>query len=176
MNFSAIIQLIIFVLLFSANGLAQNKNKNEDRLPSTPEEIEREYKRNIRKSRINGVYIPKDLDDALQQLKKLSSEESLAKFKNAPEDIVAKKLHFGLGRWMIYNWNFYYGSRLEYYLKQKGLMHPDDMADFLIISFHRYLNNKDLNTGELIKKFNKKRWEVLKKKFKTDTLTLKKSK
>jgi len=153
--------------------LAQKPKKREG-LPSTPEELEKLYKSNIRKSRIKGVYIPKDLNDALLQLEKLSDKEGLLKFKLAPEENIDRKLHFGLGRWMIYNWNFYYGSRLEHYLKQMGLMHPDDMADFLIISFHRYLNKKPLNSKELIQKFRKKRWEKLNKKFKRDTVIVKK--
>ncbi len=164
----------ILLVIFSTGLNAQIKN--EESLPSTPEEIEKQYKRNIKKSIINGVYIPFDVNDAMKELKKLSPSESLDKFKNAPEDIVAKKLHFGLGRWMIYNWNFYYGSRLEHYLKGLGVEHPDDMADFLIVSFHRYLNGKDLNSKELAEKFHKKRLEIIKKNREViDTIRIKSS-
>jgi hypothetical protein len=86
------------------------------------------------------VYIPKDLDDAFAQLDKLSSQESLSKFQNAPEEVVAKKLHFGLGRWMAYNWNFDEGSRFSHYLRKMGLSTIDHMINFMLISYHRYLN------------------------------------
>jgi len=137
----------------------QNNDKNP---PDTKREIEQEYQRNIKKPVINGVYIPENIDDAMKELEKLSPPKSLDKFKYAPEDEVAVKLHFGLGRWMIYNWNFYYGSRLEYYLRKLGLSHPDDMADFLIICFHRYLNKKPLDTVYLAKQFHDKRIKIFK--------------
>jgi hypothetical protein len=153
--------IAIFYFLIAFGLKAQIKSDKGP--PSTPEEIEKQYKRNIKKSIINGVYIPVDINDAMKEMKKLSSPESMEKFKNAPENIIAKKLHFGLGRWLIYNWNFYYGSRLEHYLKGLGIEHPDDMADFLIISFHRYLNGKDLDSLKLAEEFHKKRIEMIKK-------------
>lgn len=109
-----------------------------------------------------GVYIPKDLDDAFKELSDLSSPESLQKFKLSDEMTAAKKLHFGLGRWIIYNWNFYEGSRFSHYLKQKGLSHPDDMAKFVMICFHRHLNNKPLEEEELIKVLVDERMRYLK--------------
>jgi hypothetical protein len=66
------------------------------------------------------------------------------------EEDAAIKLHFSLGRWMIYNWGFYEGSRLSYYLKNLGIGHPDDMAQFIIITYHRNLNKTKLNVKELI--------------------------
>lgn len=107
--------------------------------------FEERYERNIKKSRINGVYIPKNLDEAMSELLALSSDEAIAKFIAGEEEVVAKRLHFGLGRWMIYNWNFYEGSRFSHYLKEKGIHHPDDQARFVIVSLHRQLNQKDIN-------------------------------
>ena len=54
------------------------------------------YQSNIKKSRLYGVYIPVDLQDAIGELKRLSDEESLRKYKNAPEDFVVKKLLMNL--------------------------------------------------------------------------------
>jgi len=150
---------LIFVLAFlfiGINTIFAQKQKNESPYRNEAE-YEKQYNRNIRKSRINGVYIPKDINDAIVQLKKLSSSSSLAKFKNAPENKVAKKLHFGIGNWMIVNWNFYEGSRFSDYLKKMGVGHPDDMADFMIVTFHRYLNNKELNSKKLATKFKTNR-------------------
>ncbi len=153
-----LLSLIFFA--FGSNLLAQENDEKTP--PDTKAEIEKEYQRNIKKPVINGVYIPVDVEDAMKELEKLSPAQSLEKFKNAPENTVAEKLHFGLGRWMIYNWNFYYGSRLEYYLKKLGISHPDDMADFLIISFHRYLNKKPLDSLNLAKIFHDKRMKIFK--------------
>lgn len=165
-----IISIILFSTIFGSVALQAQEIK-ELKPSNTVEEYEKQYQRNIKKSRINGVYIPKDLNDAIEQLIKLSPEKSLEKFKMVPEDGVAKKLHFGLGRWMIVNWNFYDGSRLSHYLKNLGVGHPDDMADFLIVSLHRHLNGKDLKTAESAAIIKKKNIEKVKKRRKViDTI------
>lgn len=172
----SLLYLLLFILFSSSNTILA-QTKNEIKPTNTAEEFEKQHERNIRKSRINGVYIPKDIGDALNQLKKLSSEKSITKFKMIPEESVAKKLHFGIGRWMIVNWSFYEGSRMSKYLRELGLGHPDDMADFMIITFHRYLNEKDLGTKDLAESFRKKRleeWE--KRKVVRDTISVKKRK
>ncbi len=104
-------------------------------------EYQKKYEENIQKTEINGVYIPVDIDDAFLQLDKLSDAAARAKMIEAPEDIVAERLTRGLGKWMIVNWNFYEGSRLSHYLKEKGVAHPDDMAQYLVVSYYRYLKN-----------------------------------
>lgn len=109
------------------------------------------YEENIKKEFIDNVYIPVNLDDAFQELKRLSDKVGLDKFKNAEEEMVAKKLHFGLGRWIMKKWNLYDGSRYSHYLRNKGLSYPDDMARFTIISLHRHLNGIDLEVDKRIK-------------------------
>ena len=124
---------------------------------SDEQSFEERYARNIKKSRINGVYIPKNLDEAMMEVEALSTDEALAKFKSGEEELVAKRLHFGLGRWMIYNWNFYEGSRFSHYLKELGINHPDDQAKFVIVSLHRKLNNLPLEIDQQIAEFQKAR-------------------
>ncbi len=122
----------------------------------TEEEYDRKYQERVKQTYIYGVYIPADLTDAFEQLNKLADGGSKKSFKNVPEEIAVKKLHFSLGRWMIYNWGFYEGSRLSEHIKKMGVHHPDDMARFIIISYHRYLNKKDLELKELAESFKKK--------------------
>jgi len=119
--------------------------------PSTYKEFEIQYRKNIRKTRINGVYIPKNLKDVFAQLEKRSEPDAITSFKNAPEELVAKKLHFSLGRWMIFNWNFEEGSRISHYLQELGLRDNDDKARFLIVSFHRHLNDIELDVEARVK-------------------------
>jgi hypothetical protein len=114
-------------------------------------EIEAEYNRNIKKSRIAGVYIPKDFEDAFVELRRLSSAEDLRKFKSQPEEEVCRRLHFGLGRWMMVNWSFYAGSRYSHFLRQQGVTYPDDMAHLTLRLFHRHLNEKPLDVDNMIK-------------------------
>lgn len=125
--------------------------------PGTEEQYQQQYEERIKKERIGGVYIPKNLDDACAQLTKLSTPESREKFKNVPEDSVTLYLHGSLGKWMILNWSFYEGSRLSHYLRSAGITYPDDMADFLIIAWHRQLNAKPIEIKALVVRFKEKR-------------------
>jgi len=115
------------------------------------------YQANIKKTRIHNVYIPKDLTEAFKELDALSDEKSKLKFKLGEEEMVAKKLHFGLGRWISYNWNFDEGSRFVHYLRGLGLVYPDDMVNFTLISYHRYLNQKPLDVEARVKVYQEKR-------------------
>ena len=131
------------VLLFAFKAKAQ-------KVPTSEAEFDSIYAINIQLSKINGVYIPKDLNEAHQRILDLSPAESISKFSGEEEIEVCKKLHFGIGRWMIFNWNFYEGSRISHYLKNLGLSHPDDMAQFLLRTLHRKLNMKELDEKRII--------------------------
>lgn len=146
--------ILIILSTLTVNTLyAQDKSP----MPTTPEEAEAKYAKNIKKSRINGVYIPKDHLEAVKELKEMSPAEALAKFRTHSEEMVVKKLHFGLGRWIRYNWNFYDGSRLAEHLKGMGVSHPDDMSTFLMKLLHRDLNGNLANEKEIIAQLSKER-------------------
>lgn len=142
---------ILFVLSYPVLGKGQAKQ--ETRFESK----DSLYNENIKKSRLYGVYIPRDIDDALTKLMELTSEDARKPLHTISEDTMAKKLHFGLGRWMAYNWNFEEGSRFSHYLRQKGLKYVDDMTHFMLIIFHRHLLNKPLEMDLLIVKINEDR-------------------
>lgn len=140
---------ILILVMITGHGFSQ---------PSVSPDaaIDKKYEERIKKEYIHGVYIPEDLTDAFSRLNKLIDKDSKKKFKEVSEAIAVKKLHFSLGRWMIYNWGFYEGSRLSHSIKQLGVYHPDDMARFIIITYHRYLNKEDLKVKELISEFGEK--------------------
>lgn len=146
---------VVNFILFSSAVYSQGADP-EHYLKDTTE-IRNMTEQNRSRASINGVYIPSDVEDAVKRLKELSPPESIEKFKNAPEEGIDRKLHFGIGRWMTVNWYFYEGSRLEYKLRQIGLSNPDDMADFLIVCFHRHLNGKDLDMPILAGKYAENR-------------------
>lgn len=159
-------------LLLSFFAFAQEKEKSILSSDTTEIRLSKELNRN--KATLNGVYIPVDIDDAIQRLIDLTPANAIEKFKNAPEEGIDRKLHFGLGKWMIVNWCFYEGSRLENHIRQLGLSHPDDMADFLIICLHRKLNHKDPGINLLVKKFaDKRNKELLERKMIVDTSEVK---
>lgn len=130
--------------------LSQDPANNES-------EYEAAYQKRIQKPYLNQVYIPADMAEAFAEFNRLIDQDSKKKFKSVPEDIAARKLHFSFGRWMTVNWSFYEGSRFSHYLKQVGVTHPDDMARFVIISYHRYLNKKPLEIKEQVTFYQEKR-------------------
>ncbi len=128
----------------------------------TEAEFDKAYAWRIKQEVLDGIYIPKDLTDAFIQLTKLTEKTSRDKFKQTPEDVAARKLFFSLGRWMIVNWSFYEGSRLSEFLRTLGLHHPEDMARFIMITWHRSLNQGSLDVKNLVEQLEAKRKEELK--------------
>ncbi len=118
---------------------------------------QKQYEKRILKKTINGVYIPANLGEAHRQLNRLISPEARQKFKQMTEDEVRHKLFFSLGRWMTVNWSLYEGSRLGQRMRVLGLYHPEDMAEFIMITYHRKLNKKPLGAKQLIEDMTAKR-------------------
>lgn len=137
--------VLLFILCFGlSTSLSAQKNS------AAYQKWKKEYDERIQKEYLFDVYIPEDMGDAFLQLNKLIDASSKSKFKAAEEEAAVRKLHFSLGRWIIYNWQFYDGSRLSHSLKQLNIHHPDDMARVLIRSYHRYLNKRPLNIKEQV--------------------------
>lgn len=151
---------IIFIFSFSIAVLAIDSNL----LAQT--KMDSIYQANLIKKEINGVYIPANMKEAFRELIQLSSESSLDKLKAAPEEIAATKLHLGLGKWIAAKWNFYEGSRFTKYLNDLGVSYPDDMIQYTIVSFHRFLNQKDLGLEERAAIYRAKTKAALKEKLK----------
>ena len=142
--------LLAILSLFSAGLSAQEPADSK-------EEFEKNYQQRIQQEVLFGQYIPKDLADAFVELNKLIDADSKIRFKSVPEQEAVHKLYFSFGRWIIENWGFYGGSRLSYYLRELGIAHPEDMAQFIIVSYHRNLNHKELNIKEQVTAYQEKR-------------------
>jgi hypothetical protein len=121
------------------------------------------YKSQVNKTRIDGIYIPKDVKEAMTELDRLSPEESKAKLKTISEDVMAKKLHFGLGRWVAVNWQLELGSRLSKHLDDLGLIDQDEKVNFLLKMYHRHLMGTPLLVKETAKEVADKRDEAYRK-------------
>ena len=150
--------IIFFSFLVALLGLRPNLNAQAN--------LDSIYQANLTKKEINGVYIPASMKEAFRELVNLSSEASLDKLKAAPEEVAATKLHLGLGKWIAANWNFYGGSRFTKHLNELGVSYPDDMIRFTIVSFHRFLNQRDLELEERGAVYDKKREEELNERLK----------
>lgn len=148
--------LIIIIVFFTNPIIAQQTDKPKISGDSL-------YQSNIKKTRLYGVYIPKDIPEAMAELDKLSTQEAKDLLKKGDEATIGKKLRFGVGRWMEYNWNFQEGSRFSHHLREKGLWHMDDMVEYMIVLYQRHVKSLPLNEDILAEEFIKKR-KILKKK------------
>ncbi|NND34595.1 MAG: hypothetical protein HKN76_18560 [Saprospiraceae bacterium] len=121
------------------------------------QQYELEYSERIKKTHINGRYIPKDLDEAIVELDKIVDMVGKAKFKAQPEENAVRKLHFSFGKWLIVNWGFYEGSRFSHFLRSHGVTYPDDMAATVMTCYHRHLNGRVLDFDSLAEAYAEKR-------------------
>lgn len=151
-NLNRMIKKIIVSILCSLmfiGAFAQNKPKSK--------KAEDVYHWRIQQEELDGVYIPKDLAECFIELDKKVTANSKAKFKEVDEKLAMQKLHYSLGRWIWYNWGLYEGSRLSVYMNKVGVNHPEDMADFIVVAYHRHLNKKPLEAKELVEFFQERR-------------------
>lgn len=160
MTFRIYLILLLFLPLLTFAQPTEDKKVIGDSL----------YQNNIKKTRLYGVYIPKDIEDALSELDKLSTPEAKSNLLKADELTVAKKLRFGVGRWMEYNWNFQEGSRFSHFLREKGIWHVDDMVEFMIILYYRHVGQKPLNIDPLTENIIKNRKEKQKQALDNNTI------
>ena len=150
---SRFLRSLIFLALFAGTQFAVKAQILTDTLYEN-------YEWRINQPFLYDVYIPENEADAFQEVQRLAEGRGLEKFKAAPEDSIRRRLHFGLGKWMMKNWQLMKGSRLSHHLNQKGLRHPDDMVEYLIVSLHRHLNQKPLQEKSLIEAYQKERKRI----------------
>lgn len=150
------------VILIAFKQFLNNNEFNEKEIIKPFKIIELKWKKEdevrFTTDSLRGVYIPKDLNDCFVQIDKFWHDSTKVKVKNWTEDEFSAKAHFGFGRWMRNNWQLWGGSRLKEYFKNKDIHHPDDMSGIILDSYHRYLNNKEIDLEKQIT-FYKNYWE-----------------
>jgi len=158
--------ILLLVCLFNCfDVFSQNENETQND----------EYENRIKMDTINGVYIPIDLDDCIVQLNRLLPDSFKTEIIKMTKDEFTGSVHFGLGMWLRNNWGLWGGSRLEVYLLNFDLIHPDTMSDFILGCYHKSLQGKRINVKQEVKKYHKKykRLEKEPVKFKAKTIDTK---
>ena len=84
--------------------------------------------------------IPATIEEALDILDDVLTEED----KEYLVENGAISAHFSLGMWIRNEWKLWepVDSDIKTYLKKEGYEHPDDMSNYIIEEFIKYLNNK----------------------------------
>lgn len=105
-------------------------------------------------------YIPKNLSDALIYLNCIWSDENKEDFRTQNESDAVAKLHFGTGLYIRNGWELWAKKKnsLVRYFNALGIFHPDDMSSIILTSFHRQLNNIDIDLDKQIEMY-KKYWK-----------------
>ena len=101
----------------------------------------REYQLRIEMDSINGVYIPKDIEDCCVQRDKILSDKDKEYIKGLPKKDDTIDLHFSLGMWIRNNWGLWGGSLQIYFLKMR-INHPVDMSVKILEAYYDWLNKK----------------------------------
>ena len=105
---------------------------------------------------IEGVYIPKDLEEVWAVLEKKLSVEDRQRLKDITEDDMIS-FHFSRGMGIRNSWGLWRGSRLSKYFNDLGIHHPDDMSGIILKTFWCHINNKPIRLEERIA-FYKEFW------------------
>lgn len=121
-----------------------NKSKKEAKKERQQElQQEREaYKNRIVADSINGLYIPKNLEECFLELNKLLKPKDIETIKNLKSKDELSLYHFGLGMWLRNNWGLWGGSRLQQYFFKKGIDHPDNMSGVILSYYYDWLNGQ----------------------------------
>lgn len=98
------------------------------------------YQRDYRfySERIEGTYIPKDIDEAIDSLDTILSEKDKRFIADSlsMEEFCAD-VHFGVGMWMRNEWGLWSGSRLQKFLTKKKVYHPDEMSYEILKAYYK---------------------------------------
>lgn len=109
------------------------------------------------KTEIDGVYIPKNLDDAILEVDKFYSDSIKEEIMKMDEGDYLGEYHFGTGLWMRNNWNLWKGSRLSRFFIRKGVKHPDEMSSIILVSYHRKLTGKEIEFKDQVAQYKEYR-------------------
>lgn len=110
---------------------------------------------------LNGVYIPKHLEDCYQQLDSILSDSVKIEIKGMTESDFLNNTHFGIGMWVRNNWQLWGGSRLSKYLLDAGVFnHADTMSDFILSGYRLYLKEEPSSLEVFVKpRENRESWK-----------------
>ena len=107
---------------------------------------------------LDGIYIPKDLEDCFKQIDSFWGDSTKNEIQKMTEKTFSGMSYLSFGMWMRNNWCLWGGSRLSKYFNDLEIYHPDDMSGIILDSYYRYVNNADIKLEEQIQHY-KNYWE-----------------
>lgn len=144
-------QRIIIITAYKEHLLG--KPLDEKALYALQIEREKRLKAANKKKLFGGVYIPKDLADAIAQIDKMWDDSTKQEIRQMTENEFAGRTHRGFGMWIRNNWGLWKGSRLSRYFNDMGIFHPDDISGIILTCYYRHLKDEDFKVDELVKHY-----------------------
>jgi hypothetical protein len=103
------------------------------------------YRERTQKDSLNGVYIPKNINECVFELEKVYGEKSKSEFYAQEKNkVLASAYKQGMGLWVRNNWGLSNGSRLQKYFYENGVREPEDMTLVILTCYYNYANKKPL--------------------------------
>lgn len=99
-------------------------------------------------------YVPKDLDDALDQLDRIMGEERRAEVLKIEEDGLLFN-YMGLGAGLRKDWGLWAESRLAQYFNRVGIEHPDYMLAIILCSYWRKVHGKPIDLEGQVREYQR---------------------
>jgi len=114
-------------------------------IKKTEEEISYSYQERLVADTINGVYIPFDIYDCINQLDSFWCDSIKTEHKSMSEEEFVTHTHIGVGLRIRNSWGLWKGSRLSKYFNDNGISHPDYMSSTILKNYHRHLNGLEID-------------------------------
>lgn len=98
--------------------------------------------------------IPANLDESLTRLDLLTDDKFKKEFQALAEKDAVKQVNFiGPGTALRNNWKLWHSSVLSRYFNGMGIHDPELMTRMIFTSYHRKLNNKELDIEQQVALF-----------------------
>ena len=89
-----------------------------------------------------GNFTPKNLVEALNALDKSSHPDGIEPFSSTTEEMLGDKWMHTLGKTIMTEWRLGMKSHIDVYFRNQGIDDAHQMAQIIILAFHRKLNNE----------------------------------
>ncbi len=99
---------------------------------------------------IEGVYIPKNLEETFNELNKVIKVKDKNSFLKNDESEFLSSQHFVLGKYIRNEWGLWKFSRLYLWFKDKGVIHPDDISTIILKYYFKKNKNIEFNLNNEI--------------------------
>lgn len=139
-----------FYFKYFFGGFRNPNNETAEKITQQQKQKrEEEFKKRLTLSVIDGIYIPKNMQECMSELDKILNHESKSELKNPTQFSDFNGHMGGLGMWIRNNWGINGGSRLLQYFKERSIGTNRGQNDFIsgtiISNYIKWLNgNKNI--------------------------------